>query len=298
MILRLLVCAYTLGCMYALPTQRSVALFLTPCVAFLWLAWHMDSMARFRMMFRWWTFLFFSIWSFTIVSWYVQLGIQASRKPWGVFPTDTAAAGMSSCCRTEGVDYPYHPAGYFTCVAPFVTGTIAPTITTCPMPGGRWADSTDVPPIGYEADSYGNVDVTRPCVDGLCQQLASRRVEDHPDLGKGLTNGITLGTAIAPRTLCPGVANVLNSLGKLGKGLEICSRCSTITPEHCEQKSEARALCFMCPGGFYTNEPVQSAENIRLTAELLFGQWFVVMFATSLSIECGVKYPVGYSPLF
>lgn len=309
-LLRAVAVLFSLACAAYFSTPRAVALFVLAPLAWVLWARYLDKRPSTRVEFPLTAVFFLGLWFGPLVAWYVHLGIHASPEPWGVFNTALSPVGRSPCCSNVDsaqcaipgttLRAPYHPAGFFAYGRDAPKTNSSRNLLFCPV--GRWADSTDAPPVGHNRLPGTSNAPGEPCVAGQpCDFLATTDPADYPDPGKGLRDGWSPGAVVAPTALCPGVARAPNAQGKVGRGQEICAQCAWPRPPHCADAADSQLFCFMCPGGYFGSEPrPQDHEGVRLTAELLFGQLLLLLIATCASVpRCGRSaYPKGYNPLF
>lgn len=303
--LRALALLFSMACAAYFSTPRAVAIFIpVPVLWVLW-SWYLDKRPGTRSEFPFSAVIVLVIWFAPMVVWYVHLGMHASPEPWGFFDTSVSPVGRSPCCNQVKGDknpcltVPYHPAGYFSYGRDAPNATNSANLLFCPV--GRWADSNDLKPVGHNKGT-GGLGVGPACVAGRpCDFIASTDKIDYPDLAKGLKDGWFNEAVVSPIALCPGVGRTVNSQGFVGRGQEICAQCAFPKPAHCRDASQSQWFCFMCPGGHFGSEPLpQPFEDVRFTAELLFGQFLFLLLCTCASVpRCGRKtYPKGYNPLF
>lgn len=321
MFLRGLVLFYFVCCFLVMRTMRGFVVFVAPPAIWVYVSTRLELRPSWQSEFRWLSWLGYSLWSAFALYWYVYMGIMSSPEPWGFFDTSVSPVGKSACCSSVdaplqgrfpcctvvGEDalsarcvsrIPWHPAGHVRRFEDAPTATNSSSVTFCPM--GSWADDTGVSPTSYNRDPATGGLGAKCLTDEDCDGLATNRLEDWPNLARGLRKGWDGSGAenkATPLQACPGVALVRNDQNIMGKGQEICSKCAFPRPRHCAPE-RYQWMCFMCPGGYLSGEPIPPSSDIRLTAEMLFVGWLFVMISTCASIMPNTQYPRHYNPVF
>ena len=242
---------------------------------------------------------------------YAWVGSTASTEEWALRVADSPV-NRSSCSRTaDQTELPYHPLGYVEWTPDVYETLVDETgkfvaMTFCALPeGSAWASSNGAKPQGYRTNpNTGVIDLTRPCDtdDPTCPGLASTLAEDYPDLGVGLRAGKRLNSIVTDLAYCQGVRQqpARTSDGRIrnaGEGLEICSQCMAKRPDHCKTY-DGDLFCFLCPGGYFSGEPVPSAAKLRRFATLLIIMCVLLFVSSCYAFPPAMRSRAEYSPLF
>lgn len=226
---------------------------------------------------------------------YMHHGSMASADFW-LLRITTGPAGASSCSNRPHIDIPYNPTGYLD----YSNAAIVdhPHVQ-CPYPEMRWADDTDRPFGGVDADQVLDTQPV-PCTD--CQWASMIGSKYAMNKGRGLSHGWYAAAPIVDTVACPGVDRELNDAGRIGRGRAVCTTCTQwmvqagkMEPQpHCSDMVSS-AFCFVCP-----DPRMDVTSDVRSVAVsiIIFEALIVVHIAMhqwTKSVQPRIRYIRSYS---